>query len=231
MKIILPLESGNILIDDIARSKRKTMSITIGTDLIVRVKVPYWVTNREIEDFILQNKEWIRIKLSQMANKPKAEPKVFSQGEQFLFLGKSIKLRYSLGREIVLTNEDELLIPVLFADDTKDMVIRWYREQAESIIKERCRILSEKVNIYPAAVKINSAKTRWGSCSRSGNLNFTWKLIMAPMYVVDYVILHELAHLIHHNHSKNYWNLVKKFMPAYMLAEKWLKKNHIYTNI
>jgi len=231
MKMILPLDTGNILIDNILRSKRKTLSISIGLDLIIKVKAPYWVTNREIEEFILKNKEWISLKLSQMSRKPKAEPKKYSDGEKFLFLGKEIRLRFSLGKDFVITEDGELLIPVLFSNDPRTMIIQWYKKQAEKIIKERCLSMSKLIGIKPKAIKINSARTRWGSCSRKGSLNFTWKLIMAPTFVVDYVILHELAHLIHHNHSNEYWKVVEQLMPDYMLAEKWLKKNHIFINI
>lgn len=229
--MILSQESGNILIDNIVRSKRKTLSISIGPDLIIRVKAPYWVTNHEIEEFIVKNREWIKNKLSQMSKRPKAEPKKFMNGEKFLFLGKEVQLRFSLGEDFIITDSDELLAPSLFADDPRDMVIEWYKKQAGRIINERCALLSKTVGVKPAKIKINSASSRWGSCSRKGNLNFTWRLIMAPLTVVDYVVLHELVHLIHHNHSREYWAVISKLMPNYMEAEKWLKKNHIYINI
>jgi predicted metal-dependent hydrolase len=231
MKMILPLESGNVLIDNIQRSKRKTLSIIIGSDLVIKVKAPYWVTNGEIEEFVLKNSEWIRNKLIQISKRPKAEPKNFENGEKYLFLGKELQLRFSLGKDFVITDDGELLIPALFADDPRSMIIGWYKKQAEKIIKERSAVISKIVGVKPIKIKINSAKSRWGSCSRKGNLNFTWKLIMAPLFVVDYVVLHELVHLIHHNHSTNYWEVVKRFMPDYMTAEKWLKKNQIYINI
>ncbi len=229
--MILTLESGNILIDNIQRSKRKTLSIIIGNDLVIKVKAPYWVTNREIEEFVLKNREWIKIKLQQMSQKPKAESKKYLNGEKFLFLGKEMRLRFSLGKDFIITEDGELLAPALFADSPRDMIIEWYEKQAEKIIKERCSLLSKSIGIKPAKIKINSAKTRWGSCSRKGNLNFTWRLIMAPLSVVDYVILHELAHIIHHNHSAEYWQLVARLNPDYQESEEWLKKNHIYIHI
>jgi predicted metal-dependent hydrolase len=231
MKMILPHDSGNILIDNIVRSKRKTLSISINPDLVIRVKAPYWVTNHDIEEFILKNSEWIKNKLSQMSKRPKVEPKKYMNGEKFLFLGKEVQLRFSLGRDFIITETDELLAPSLFADDPRDMIITWYKKQAEKIITDRCSIISKIVGVKPIKIKINSAKSRWGSCSRKGNLNFTWRLIMAPLPVVDYVVLHELVHLIHHNHSKEYWEVISRFMPNYMEAEKWLKNNHIYINI
>ena len=231
MKIILNLDSQNILIDDIKRSRRKSMSISVDNDLNIKVKVPYWVTNKDIEEFVLKNKNWIQKKLAYISAKPKPISNSFSNGERYMFLGKEYILKFSLGDEFVLTKEGELLIPTLFSVDPKSIIIDWYKKQSEKIIKERCEFLAQFTGIKPQKIKIGSAKTRWGSCSRMGNLAFTWKLIMAPPFVVDYVVLHELVHLIHHNHSKNYWNLVQKFMPNYKEAEFWLKKNQRYIDI
>ena len=231
MKIVLNLDSQSILIDDIKRSRRKSMSISIDNDMNIKVKAPYWVTNKDIEEFVFKNKKWIQNKLAHIRNKPKLVSHSFSNGDKYLFLGKEYSLRFSLGNEFVLTKEGELLIPTLFSNDPKSIIIEWYKKQSEKIIKERCAFIAQSTGIKPNKIKINNAKTRWGSCSRTGNLNFTWKLIMAPPFVVDYVVLHELAHLIYHNHSKNYWGIVKKFIPNYKEAEEWLKKNQRYIEI
>lgn len=230
MKLTLNLGIGDILIDDIKRTKRKTIGIIIKSDLAIRVRAPYWVRNSEIENFIIENKNWIEKKLIELKNKPKIESKYFVNGERFLYLGKEIKLCLSAGQEFILTETDELLIPVLYGDNIKEMLIRWYKNQANRIITERCKIISERIKINPKKIKINSARTRWGSCSKNGNVNFTWRLVMAPLQVIDYVILHELVHLVHHNHSKAYWSMVENFMPEYKIYEEWLKCNYIYIN-
>ena len=228
MKIVLNLDSQNILIDDIKRSKRKSLSISIANDLNIKIKAPYWVTNKEIEEFVFKNKRWIENKLIYIASKPKPVSKSFLSGEKYLFLGNEYSLNFSLGNEFILTKEGELLIPALFANDTKSVIVEWYKKQAEKIIKERCEFFAQFTGVKPNKIKINSAKTRWGTCSRTGSLSFTWKLIMAPPFVIDYVVLHEVVHLICHNHSKDYWALVQKFMPGYKEAEKWFKKNQAY---
>lgn len=232
MKLILNLDSQDILIDDIKRSKRKSMSISINRNLKIQVKVPYWVTNSDIKEFVLKNKNWIQKKLAYISsNKLTPVSNSFSHGEKYLFLGKEYTLKFSLGDEFVLTKEDELLVPALFANDTKTMIIDWYKKQTEKIIKERCEFICQFIGVKPKKIRITKAKTLWGSCSRTGTLSFTWKLIMAPPFVVDYVVLHELAHLVYHNHSKHYWNLVQKFMPKYKEAEDWLKKNQRYIEL
>jgi predicted metal-dependent hydrolase len=231
MKINLKLDSHNILIDDIKRSKRKSMSISINYDLKIQIKAPYWVTNKEIEAFVIQSKKWIQNKIGYLSTKPKPKSKSFLNGDKYLFLGKEYTLKFSLGTEFILTEEGELLVPTLFSNDTKSAIIDWYKKQAEKIIKERCEFIAQSTGVKPNKIKINNAKTRWGSCTRRGNLCFTWKLIMAPLFVVDYVVLHELIHFFHHNHSKNYWAMVQKFMPNYHEAEDWLKNNQRYTEL
>ena len=83
-----------------------------------------------------------------------------------------------------------------------------------------------KINIYNK-IYIRDQKTRWGSCSSKGNLNFNWRLIMAPLFIMDYIVVHELAHLVHPNHSRDFWKLVKKIVPDYKEKKEWLK---IYGN-
>jgi len=231
MKLFLELSTGKICIDDIKRTKRKTIGISINHDFVIKVRAPYWVRNADIENFIVSNKLWIEKKLLELSQKPKPKEKKFVSGETFLFLGKEIKLCLSAGNEFILTDDNELLLPVLLGNNVRDLLIFWYKKQAEKIITERCIFISQKYNFKVNKIKINNAKTRWGSCSKKGNLNFTWRLVMAPLEVIDYVIIHELVHLIHHNHSKTYWFTVAQYMPKYKAYENWLKKNSNLVNI
>ncbi|MBS4026276.1 MAG: M48 family metallopeptidase [Clostridia bacterium] len=99
----------------------------------------------------------------------------------------------------------------------------WYRQQANEAIMLRVRYYSEKVGVAYNTVRIKDQKTRWGSCSAKKNLNFNWRLIMAPPEVLDYVVVHELCHLIHLNHSPAFWQLVKNQLPDYSRHKRWLK--------
>ncbi len=106
----------------------------------------------------------------------------------------------------------------------------WYKERAYEKIKERVEFYAQKRGLKYNRVNITSAEKRWGSCSAKGNLNFSWRLIMAPLPVVDYVVVHELVHLIEKNHSKEFWKKVKLFMPDYEKYKDWLKeKGHLLT--
>jgi len=101
--------------------------------------------------------------------------------------------------------------------------IKACRAKAAELIPQRVAYYSGLTGISYLRVKINSAKKRWGSCSARGNLNFSWRLALAPLEVIDYVVVHELAHIIHRNHSKRFWALVSKLYPNYKTCRKWLR--------
>ena len=103
--------------------------------------------------------------------------------------------------------------------------LEWYRQQALQKISERVRFYYAITNLKYHKIKISNAKKRWGSCSSQGNLNFSWRLIMAPLEVIDYVVVHELVHLEEKNHANRFWNKVEKILPDYKIQKKWLKEN------
>lgn len=107
----------------------------------------------------------------------------------------------------------------------KNAFRKWYRRSAHENFKKRLDYYCEVTGSSYNTMRIKEQKTRWGSCSKRNNLNFNWKLIMSPQWVMDYVIVHELCHLRFLNHSKEYWELVSLYMPSYSKAQEWLKKN------
>jgi len=102
---------------------------------------------------------------------------------------------------------------------------QWYKAQALKVLSERVRYYAAKHGFQPGRIRISSARTRWGSCSSKGTLSFTWRLVMAPLEVIDYVVIHELVHLKVKNHSKTFWGSVAALMPDYKKYVAWLKKN------
>src|SRR3989338_10869369 len=107
----------------------------------------------------------------------------------------------------------------------KEILTAWYKEKAYQKISERAGWYSSLCGLKYNKVKISDAQKRWGSCSAKGNLNFSWRLIMAPLRVIDYVVVHDLAHLEEKNHSKTFWNKVKIMQPDYEQHKDWLKEN------
>lgn len=111
------------------------------------------------------------------------------------------------------------------AESAQAKLIAWYKKRAAVILQERVESIAKDMRVLPNGVKITSAKTRWGSCSYTNHLNFSWRLIMCPPEVVDYVVVHELCHILHKDHSKSFWESVGRVDAAYREHENWLKEN------
>ncbi|MDM7987323.1 MAG: M48 family metallopeptidase, partial [Smithella sp.] len=112
---------------------------------------------------------------------------------------------------------------VLF--QAKEVFIHWYKEKANEVISERVAWYSDKMGIQVKQIKITSATTRWGSCSSKGTVSFPWRLVMAPVPVIDYVVVHELVHILEKNHGKAFWKKVRAIMPDYQQKIRWLEVN------
>lgn len=121
--------------------------------------------------------------------------------------------------------DGSLKICTLVVNNAKDHLACWYKAQALEYITQRVEHYSQLTGLKYKSVRINNATSRWGSCSFRNTLNFTWRLIMAPSKVIDYVVMHELIHLKQRDHSRKYWNEVAHIMPDYRQDERWLKLN------
>jgi predicted metal-dependent hydrolase len=155
----------------------------------------------------------------------KALPKEYVNGEGFLYLGKSYKLAIVDGNQPALSLSDQFYLSKSAIPHAAAVFKAWYTQQALQIISERAAWYAAQNGYVYQRVMITDARTRWGSCGPRGSLNFTWRLVMAPERVIDYVVVHELVHLQQKNHSKVYWDKVKRLMPDYQQQIDWLNKN------
>ena len=217
----------DIIIDEIIRSRRKTIALQVSHDARLIVRVPYSISEKLIKKVIHEKRLWILKKQEQAKEKyKKVYSKEFVNGEGFLFLGNSYKLYIVDNCEFSLIfNNENFFLSKKFLNKAKDVFIKWYKEQSYKKFLERVEFYSKVSGITYNKLKITNARKRWGSCSVKGNLNFTWRLIMAPLQVIDYVIVHELVHIKEKNHSKNFWNNVRIILPYYKTQKKWLKEN------
>jgi len=201
----------DIIIDEIIRSRRKTIALQVSHDARLIVRVPYYTSERLIRKVINEKRLWILKKQEQAKEKyKKVCSKKFVNGERFLFLGNSYKLHIVDDFDLSLIFNNEIFfLSKKILNKAKEVFIKWYKEQAYKNFSERAAIYSKISGITYNKLKITNARKRWGSCSSKGNLNFTWRLIMAPLQVIDYVIVHELVHIKEKNHSKNFWNNVR----------------------
>jgi predicted metal-dependent hydrolase len=151
---------------------------------------------------------------------------MYLSGEKFLFMGKNYPLTYDKQRKKSIDFDGEkFIIDLKHRQKAEELFIKWYKTKARQIFHEKLESFSKETGLRYNALKINSAKSRWGSCSSKKNLNFSYRLIMTPEFVIDYVLLHELAHTVEMNHSKKFWEIVASIYPDYQKAEQWLKNN------
>ncbi len=151
--------------------------------------------------------------------------KQYIDGEKFLFLGSYFDLKLVGLQKPSLHFDNGFTLSRAAQTKGEQVFTRWYKERALEIIAERVKQYAQQYNFIPKQVKISSAKTRWGSCGPNGTLNFTWRLVMAPLDVIDYVVVHELAHLRVKDHSSKFWKVVESIYPEYKKQRKWLREN------
>ena len=213
------------------RSKRRTIALAVTADASLIVRAPMNTPLSYIERLVESKIDWIRKAITRVSSRPRPVEHEYIEGESFPYLGKSYKLRVVKVSEKKLDFHSEFLLSSKEKKNARVLFIAWYKKEAKQKISERVEWCARRAGISYESIKITTASRRWGSCSTSGNLNFSWRLIMAPLSVVDYVVVHELAHIEHKNHSKAFWNSVKVMYPNYEKAQRWLQQNEGTLNL
>ena len=211
----------------ILRSRRKTFSIEIRRDGSLVVRAPLRSTAAQIELILQQKAKWIQKKQEQVRAAAGAarQPRRWVEGEEILFLGKSYALHIVDSPRPLELSEGRFHLSKSAQPHAQRVFERWYRVQARRVLKERVELYARQNGVVYQHVRIGGARTRWGSCGAKGSLNFTWRLVMAPIEVIDYVVVHELAHLEVKNHGKAFWEKVGSLMPDYQRRRDWLRQN------
>lgn len=206
--------------------KAKNLTIKIDDEGNIIVTTPRWISERRVEKFLDEKRDWIEQSISKIQRK---KPLLDTKNEVMLF-GKKYPKRIIADANTALgitLKNGELLINQLHLNETKQTALkiqRFLRSTAEKYLLPRTHQIGKHMKIEFGKITLREQKTRWGSCSNHGNLNFNWRLVHHPTPVIDYVIVHELAHRVHLNHSTNFWKLVEKFQPEYRIHEGWLKR-------
>ena len=218
--LIMPIQ-----IDKFTRSKRKTIALIIERDGTLTIRAPMRTSRATIDAFIQQKEDWIlrtREKLKMIVPDPIRQ---YVDGEIFPVLGSSFSLKLVGPQRPALKFDNGFTLSQNVQHKSAQYFLKWYKQQAYNVISKRVMEYAQRHQFSPKQVKISSARTRWGSCSPDGTLNFTWRLVMAPLEVIDYVVIHELAHLRVKNHSSKFWDVVKAIDPQYKEKRKWLREN------
>jgi len=219
---------ASIPVEKIIRSRRRTIALEITHDATLIVRAPLRTSLSRIDELVAQKRDWIQKKLEEVKSRPVPPERKFTNGEQFLFLGRQYQLEIcgdgtAGGAGIVL--RDKLYVPLSLTPGIRDHLRCWYAQEAGKYIVLRCNWFSLTTGYQPVSVKIGGARRRLGSCSMKGRVNLSWRLILAPAEVVDYVIVHELVHLKQPDHSKEFWNKVGRIIPDYREHRQWLRQH------
>ena len=229
--IVIPKELFGLKIE-VLRSRRKTSALQIvGNQL--QIRVPNRVKDSKIVEILEKKERWIRNKVIALQNQPVTKKREYIDGESFPLFGRHLKLKVLEGVKVGTQLIDDYLLTTVRSSEIghlrtsriKIYIDRWYIKEAYKKLEEKVFKYSKIIQVNPREMKVRNYKTRWGSCDREGRLTFNFHLIKAPHQIVDYVVIHELCHMIQPNHSKFFWNEVAKYDPYFKDHKKWLKEN------
>ncbi len=209
-------------------AKRRKLTITVERDGSVVVHAPEGTSDEKINQVVTAKRQWIYEKIGhpqKYHDLPHAPGKEMVSGESALYLGRQYRI------EVVKTGLGEVrfaqrfLVPASQPPAQANAFREWYISRAKEKIIPRVAYHAHNLGVDVTEVKIVDNRYRWGSCTLNNNVNINWRLIKAPMFVIDYVIVHELAHLIEANHTPRFWNVVRAQTPTMEKAKAWLKEH------
>ena len=213
-----------------SRRRRKTSSIIISNG-IVKVVVPDQISDFTIKELINKRMSWIKKKLQDESNIKPAIVKEYVDDESFTYLGNNYKLK-SFVRNVsfvkVSSDYINVSLPKKSKENIKGLLERWYKEKAIEILTEKTNRYAKIIGVSPTAISVGDYKSKWGSCSIEGKISYNWKIIIAPSKVLEYIVIHELCHMLEHNHSKEYWRHVNTYCKDFKESRKWLRMNGKY---
>lgn len=231
------IEIGNRKINyTITRSNRRTIGISVSLKHGVRISAPKRISDKQIAEVVNEKADWILNKLSYLESIKSEVPKInFTDGEKFSVLGKEYTLKINVSPPMSsssVTLSDNLIIVNLtednacnLSDSVRKHLIDWYKNYAKVIVAQRIEHFSKLMNVVPRNLVIKELKSIWGSCTPKNTININWKIIMAPLEIVDYLVVHELTHIKIKNHSKQFWQMAESIYPNVKTCSKWLKQN------
>ena len=217
----------NVSVKIVRTKRRKTASIQIR-DGLIRAVVPNQISDFRVEALIKKRMPWIRKKLQEESKIVIPSIKEYVSGESLTYLGKNYRLK-------IITNSKrsvkliggyiEVSVPKKSPSTIKNMLTQWYIDHAIERLKDKTDRYANIIGVSPSTVSVRDYKSKWGSCSSDGNISYNWRIIMSPHRIVDYIVIHELCHMLEHNHSKNFWQHVSNNCRDYKECRDWLKIN------
>ena len=209
-------------------SKRKKLTITVERDRQIVISAPTSTSEEVIRQFFESKRQWIYEKthhLQKYEDRPHPPGKEIVNGESTLYLGSEYQIEIVTGDTTEIRFEKRFLVPSSLVGERRKVFHKWYVDRAKEYLIPKIKSFASTLGVVFANAKIMDSRYRWGSCTVKNNINLNWRLIKAPMFVIDYVIVHELAHLMEANHTARFWNIVRTHAPLMEKAQRWLKEN------
>ncbi len=220
-----------IVPDLIERSKRKTLSLSVMKDGAVVVRAPISMSDKKINDFVEEKQNWIKEKLA-IVNKTNNKFEGVINNREFLLYGNKYTLVLADVKRIETNDNFQIVVPKKTEPEKILKQLKaWYKKIAKKILQDRLKFVEERIRLKSNSMRINDSKGRWGSCNTMGIISFNWRVILLPPQIIDYVIVHELCHLVEMNHSKKFWELVQRFLPNYAVCKKAIKEYGILLSL
>lgn len=220
-----------IVPDYVERSKRKTLSLTVLKNGNVIVKAPISMCDETINRFVEEKQNWIREKLATVKETQHKFEDVIGLKKCLIYGNKYLLVKSDV-KQIQTSNNFELFVPnKLEGERLEKNLAAWYKKLAKNVLSERLKFIEERINLKSTSFKIGDSRGRWGSCNSYGNIIINYRVVMLPPKIIDYVLVHELCHLVELNHSKRFWENVAKFLPNFELQRKAIKEYGFLLNM
>ncbi len=213
---------------------QRSLNLLIKPSGLVKITSGKTTSLKSLVQFLESQKDWLHKNVNKIIQEQNKYPaKEYIEGEEYLFLGRKLPLvfkHHDKKRLKVQISGDCLILLInknlnFSKEDKRVALNKFYKSSGIEVLEKVIKEKSALMNLFPTKVSYRAQKTRWGSCSSAGSLSMNWKLIFSPPESLEYVVIHELAHLKHQDHSKNFWSLVSEYSPDYKFHSKWLKEN------
>ncbi len=212
-----------IKIDYLIRTNRRSISISINNIGQVIIKAPRRVSMDEIQKVVDKKERWIALHKERIEKNNELNKNILTY-KDILFCGNIYHIAFDERIKKITLIDNYCLIPLKYKDTYQRKLILWYKKIANEILTQRVQYFCDLMQLEPSAIKLTNARTCWGTCNSKGVVSLNWRLMMVPHNLIDYVVVHELAHLVQMNHSKLFWQVVYSVLPDYASRRKSLKQ-------
>ena len=223
---------GNVSLEMLIEytNRKRTISLQVKDNKLI-IKAPRTVSRKNLDEVIQNKQKWIKRRAILDFEEQKLRNRKFIDNEKFYFRGNEYRLSLILGSKEEVSIVDGLLLVTckdyrsMHDKNVKSLIEDFYVNESVKILNTRTNEFAKKMKVQPTGITIKDYVSKWGSCTSKNKISFNWRIIMAPDCIINYLIIHELCHIIEHNHSKNFWNYVGTYCEDFQKKRKWLREN------